>query len=224
MGRKSAFTQSEIFEVADRLAAEGKEVSATALHDALGGGSLTTIYRHLNEWRAANPTALSAVIPVEMPDSVQGAFAAAWRTAVTEAGREIALAKEKAAEEVKAARTQFQEALASIERLEKEAESDAAQIETLTAKNQQLETALHKSSSECAALTATVDQLREQIKSLNHASQQAQKRADKAEQLLEKSNKDREAALKEAAEMRGQFQALKQQNDSLMAKLTPKSK
>ena len=43
MGRNARFTEEEVFQAADALVAEGKEVSASSLLATLGGGSLTTI-------------------------------------------------------------------------------------------------------------------------------------------------------------------------------------
>lgn len=47
MARRHPIDPDELFETANRLVAEGKEVTATALLDALGGGSLRTIYKYL---------------------------------------------------------------------------------------------------------------------------------------------------------------------------------
>ena len=118
MGRKAFFSQQEVFSSANALVAEGQEVTANALLSKLGGGSLTTIYKHMNDWRAANPDSANQSTPLDIPEPVQGAFATAWRAAVAEAGREITAAREKAAEEVKTAQKLFQEALQSIEQLE----------------------------------------------------------------------------------------------------------
>ncbi len=39
----------------NRLEAEGKEVTALTMLSALGRGSLTTIYKHLDAWRETKP-------------------------------------------------------------------------------------------------------------------------------------------------------------------------
>jgi hypothetical protein len=48
VGRKALYNEQEVFQAADSLASEGKEVTAMALLGALGGGSLTTIYKHMD--------------------------------------------------------------------------------------------------------------------------------------------------------------------------------
>lgn len=205
MGRRALFSQEEVFQTADRLAAEGKEVSATTLLAALGGGSLTTIYKHLTAWLEARPKSDPALAPIEIPDMVQGAFTAAWRTAVLEATREVAVIKEKAAEEVKTAQKKFQEALEQIERLEREGEADGAQIEGLTSRIGELEAALHKLESEASGHKASADQLREQVKA--------------QQEDLDQLRKEKDAAVNAAAELRGEAKTLRDQNNQLLARL-----
>lgn len=217
MGRKAFFSQQEVFTAADALVADGKEVTANALLSKLGGGSLTTIYKHLAEWRTANPAALNQAAPIEIPDLVQGAFAATWRTAMTEAGKEITAVREKAAEEIKAAQKQFQEALQSIERLESEADNDAVRIDELDKNVKSLDEAIRQCETERAALAATSEQQRQHI-----ASMESELNRNRTE--LESARKDREALVKEAAELRGQVEALKDQNKGLLSRLSPNDK
>ncbi len=125
--RRATVDRSEFFETADRLAAEGKEVTALSMLNALGGGSFTTIYRHLSEWQDSQPKT-SGDGKGDIPDVVQNAFASTWRVAALEAAREIAAAKDKAAEEVQAALKQFKEAIQAIERLEADAEADVGPV------------------------------------------------------------------------------------------------
>ena len=282
MARRRAIEADELFETANRLQAEGKEVSATALLDALGGGSLRTIYKLLEAWQQRRP-AVVITSTDEIPPSVQAAFASAWRQAAQEAGREVQAVKEKAAEEVKAAVKQFQDALDAIDNLEKESEADAQQIDSLKERIAGLEAALQKSQTESAAYRATGEQLQQQVKSqeaelerlhgdidkerenrqqeiqrLNSAAEAAQEKASQqieglkntvAEaqttvQLLEKEKgeahskrdelqrhlekveeaskvdrSERDAAIKEASELRGLSDALKTQNTELLSKL-----
>ena len=164
MARRRAIEADELFETANRLQAEGKEVSATALLDALGVGSLRTIYKLLEAWQQRRP-AVVITVPDEIPPSVQAAFASVWRQAAQEAGREVLAVKEKAAEEVEAAVKQFQGALDAIDNLEKESEADAQQIDTLKERVAELEAALQKSQTESAAYRATGEQLQQQVKS-----------------------------------------------------------
>lgn len=293
MGRRGSISEEQVFEAADALVAQGKEVTPTALLGSLGSGSFTTIYKHLSAWEASRATAVTDRAAV-IPDTVLSAFGAAWRAASAEAGKEVLAVKEQAAEDVAAAKAQFQEALETIERLESESEADATRIDSLSAKIAELEKSLHQSENEKAALKATCDQLRHQVKSqdaeldrlhkdaeserkrhdqeMSKASasasaaqdkantqieqlrqqvadvqtklekaereqaesqlkaQEAAGRADKAEERALKSEqetalarKDKEAAIKEAAELRGKANALDAQNKDLLARLSDKT-
>jgi chromosome segregation ATPase len=293
MGRRGSISEEQVFEAADALVAQGKEVTPTALLGSLGSGSFTTIYKHLSAWEASRATAVTDRAAV-IPETVLSAFGAAWRAASAEAGKEVLAVKEQAAEDVAAAKAQFQEALETIERLEGESEADASRIDSLSAKIAELEKALHQSENEKAALQATCEQLRHQVKSqdselerlhkdaeaerkrhdqeMSKASasasaaqdkantqieqlrlqaselqtklekaereraesqlkaQEAAGRADKAEERAVKSEqetaqarKDKEAAIKEAAELRGKADAMGVQNKDLLARLSDKT-
>jgi chromosome segregation ATPase len=290
MGRRGSINEAQVFEAADALIAQGREVTPTALLSTLGSGSFTTIYKHLSAWEASKASA-GAERTAAIPDSVLSAFGAAWRAASAEANKEVLVVREQAAEEVKAAKGQFQEALQTIERLEAESESDAGRIEALTAKVAELETGLQKAETEKAALKATAEQLRHQVKSqeaelervhkdaeaermrhqeeLSNATasasvaqdkanaeikdlrdqfaesqrqlqrteqerteaqlkvQEATSRAEKAdehaenvEQELALARKEKETAIKEAAELRGKSETLQSQNSELLSRLT----
>lgn len=234
-------------------------------------------------------------MPLEIPEPVLGAFGAAWRAAVSEAGRTISAVREKANEEVKSAQKQFQEALESIGRLESEAEEDGTKIEALNTKVEELEGSLRKTENERAGLAATVEQQQQRIKSLEadverlrqdaeaerkrheeelarfrsesdavrkrHADEigqlnqtinagqveidklkkglaevqivgertsverdEALKRVEKADNEVERAKKEREAAVSEAAELRGKVDVLSKQNADLLGRLGPKQK
>lgn len=220
MGRKALHTQEQVFEVADRMAASGQEVTPTALLQALGGGSLTTIYKHLEAWQASKKDApVQAVF--EMPDAIKGAFNAVWQTAANEAAREVAAIREKADIEVKAVVRRLDEAISSIAQLEGEADAEATRIENL-----ERQLAADKASADAfatqavareSALTATVEQMRLQIEAQAaelvrvhsdldsareaHAAELARLTADFARQLAEQADTLRQAH-EEAARVR----------------------
>lgn len=295
MARRAVIDREELFETANTLAAEGKDVTALGLLNALGGGSLTTIYKYLSEWEAGRPKTAPTAGAAEIPDVVQNAFMSTWRVAAMEAARETAAVKEKAADEVKAAHKQFEGALEAIQKLETESENDAAQIEALKARVSELEAALTTAGNDNAALKATAEQLHHQVKSqqtelerlhkdrdedrklhqgeLNRTKTEHSAAQEKATALIEKlradiadvqrkgeqadrarsetqfkleqaerqiaeaaqrlqtaeqkqnaTNGEREAAVKQAAELKGQAETLKAQNTELMARLSERNK
>ena len=204
MARRQPIAPDELFETANRLKAEGKEVTALALLDALGGGSLSTIYKHLEVWQASKP--VEVITPGdELPPQVLASFTASWRLATQEAGRQVIEVKEKAKEEVAAALRQFHGALDAIRKLEQESEADAQEIERLSDKLEKTETALHDLQKEAAGQKSQVEQL--------------QKLMEKQEKTIEGLRQ--EAA--KAAELKGTVATLQAQNDKLMDRL-PKSK
>ena len=202
MARRQAIDPEELFETANRMKAEGKEVTAMALLDALGGGSLSTIYKHLEVWQAARPTEV-IVKPEEIPAAVQASFAAAWRLAAQESKREVTAVKEKAKEEVAAALRQFHGALEAIAKIEKDRDADAEIIEGLQKQLAEAKAETSKAESEAAAEKARADELRDQLKS---------------------QQQDRDAAIREASELKGQLESLKAQNQELLNRLSGKDK
>lgn len=200
MARRQAIAADELFETANRLKAEGKEVTALALLDALGGGSLSTIYKHLEVWQASKPT--EVITPGdELPAQVLASFTASWRLAAQEAGRQVAEVKEKAKEEIAAALRQFHGALDAIRKLEEESEADAQEMERLTAKQEKTEIAFHDLQKEAAGQKSQVEQL--------------QKLMEKQEKIIEGLRQ--EAA--KAAELMGTVATLQAQNDKLMERI-----
>ncbi len=202
MARRQAIEPEELFETANRMKAEGKEVTAMALLDELGGGSLTTIYKHLETWQAARPTEV-VIKAEEIPASVQASFAAAWRLAAQEAKREVTEVKEKAKEEVAAALRQFHGALEAIAKLEKDREAQEEVTEGLQKMVAEMKAQASKAEAELAAQTARTEELREQVKELRTG---------------------RDQAVKEAAEQKGQLEATKAQNAQLLSELAKQKK
>ena len=130
MARTVGIDRGEVFETANRLEAEGKEVTALTMLAALGRGSLTTIYKYLDAWRESKPVK-NPIVQVDQPEMVKTAFATAWRVAAEEAARETMVIREKAADEINAALRQFHGALEAIAKLEADREADADIIEGL---------------------------------------------------------------------------------------------
>ena len=214
--RRQAIEADELFETANRLQAEGKEVTALTLLDALGGGSLRTIYKHLETWKQTKPAAV-IVGNDEMPESIKGIFAAAWRSATQEAGRQVLAVREKAAEEVKEALQQFHGALEAIGKLEADADEAAQEAEQVKAQLAEVQTECSQAKAEGAGYKATAEQLTKQIEKLE--ADQGRLRAES-----EKDRVGREAAATEAAELRGQLQAVQSQNRELLDKLSARGK
>lgn len=194
MARRHPIDPDELFETANRLAAEGKDVTATMLLDELGGGSLRTIYKYLDQWKNSAPVA-PVKRSVEIPDRVQAGFAMAWRLANDEAAIEIEAAKAKAAQEVASVNARFQEALTAAEKLEQEAQENSDLIDTLRAQVAALTQEVSSLNSQCASYKATAEQLAEQVR----AQEQELERIHKAKAEEREEHATQIAKLESAA-------------------------
>lgn len=97
MVRRDVLTREDIFDAANQLQAMGKQVTALKILSMLGGGSLTTIYRYLEQWEATNRAPELTKETDEIPPAVMKAFKSIWKSAVT-VGERYAPAAEKDAQ------------------------------------------------------------------------------------------------------------------------------
>lgn len=205
MGRAAAYSPEQVFEAADKLAANGHEVTPNALRDLLGRGSYSTFVKHTDAWQQARQAAPAPVI-LEMPDSVKAAFAQCWQAAASEAGKEIAAIRERADAETKASKRRLDEVIVAIEQLESEAEADAARLETAEASVAAERAAAQQAATEAAAreaaLQATADQMRLQIEAQQAELGRVHADADRLRgQLLDTVTKLDEASARERVQI-----------------------
>ncbi len=208
MGRKALHTPEQVFQAAERLAAAGQAVSPTALREALGGGSLTTIYKHLAVWEATHQP-LFKPITQAMPETVEKAFAHAWQIAAGEAGKDIVAIREKSEAEVKMITQRFEEALNNIAQLETEADAEATQRETL-------ESALAASQSEVAQIKADAA-ARESV--LVASQEQIQQQLERQQAEYRELNKENKEIIAQCAKLKGQLETLQIQSKEQSALL-----
>jgi DNA repair exonuclease SbcCD ATPase subunit len=213
MARRRAIEPEELFETANRLKAEGKEVSATALLDALGGGSLRTIYKLLEQWDESHPAVISTVNN-EIPADVMAGFSNSWRLVTQAAERNIQAAREKAGEEVEEALKKFQVALDASDKLEAENEALAQQIEDLKMKLAEWEAIAHGAQAESAAHKATTEQLEKQngklerdIERLRAEAEEERDQHKQAQNLAKATIEQIKASLKKAEDSAAKFEA-----------------
>ena len=214
MARGPNIDQDELFEAANRLEAEGKEVTAQALLIALGRGSYTTVYRHLEAWKASRPKPVTAV-NFQMPDQVKNIFASAWRMALMESAKDTEAVRAKATEDLKLAEAQFQGALVAIEKLEKDAEESAKELASCNEIAEQRRTELIKVEADISAQKATSEELRQQLTDRD-------KETSRLRDELEKARHERDAFMREAAETKGRANTLETQNEALMKRFGDK--
>ena len=172
MGRKAKHSQEEVFEVANKIAASGEEVTPTTLFNALGG-SLTTIYKHFAAWQSSTKTDQNNQ-HFEMPESVKNALNQVWQIAAAQAAKDIDEVKKKTAEEIQALTRRLNEAIFAITQIENDSDSLETENELLKKNNHELEIALQEqkllvTSSEQNSVikdslsSETIDQLKKQL-------------------------------------------------------------
>jgi chromosome segregation ATPase len=224
MGRNAMHTPEQVFKVADDLAALGKEVTPNVLHAALGGGSMTTIYKHLAAWKEQRKLA-AAPVPVAMPEVVLSSFNQVWQVAAQEAAKEVAAVREAAEASVKEAERNLSDAISTIARLENEADIESTNSDMLNRELSDTKRAANASATEAAkreaALAATVDQMRNQLAEQHTALE----RSHEEHQVFRQDKADEVGRLKEdfAARLAEQAQVLLLANSevsSLHEKLT----
>jgi vacuolar-type H+-ATPase subunit I/STV1 len=137
---KPIATSESVQAAADQLHAEGREITIDTIRERIGGGSETTVLRHLQRWRETprNPIA-APPLPSSVNTAFDGFVARLWTEAWAHAARDIEAAKSRAAAEVDAALRQRTEVQALSERHEAELEKLRAEAGERMARLAQLE-------------------------------------------------------------------------------------
>lgn len=76
MGRKAIASEEAVFRAAEMLSAAGRNVTSAAVRDSIGGGGLSTIQSHIQNWRQKQDGAVAAAnlantLPAPLRDSVE---------------------------------------------------------------------------------------------------------------------------------------------------------
>jgi chromosome segregation ATPase len=127
-------TKEIVFEAASELAAKGTEPSILTVQAKIGGGSYTTIKRHLDEWSAQQVMNAQAV--VETPGFVLEKSAelgrSLWAMAIREANKETQAAKDASENKVAAISKELDFAQSEIRRMEEVEEDQNKVLERMT--------------------------------------------------------------------------------------------
>lgn len=128
-----ALTPEQVFQCADQLVSEGKNPTIAALRERLGSGSVTTIHKHLSQWknRQVQKSAASVAPPSDYP--------ALLRAIQAEIDRAGTLARTPLQEEIAALKNDVGAWTREIERLEDERETLRDQLEQMTSERNALE-------------------------------------------------------------------------------------
>lgn len=220
MTRGQPIDRDEFFETANRMQAQGKDVTANNMLQALGRGSMRTIYKFYDEWKENRPAPL-VIRQVEMPERVRLQYEAAWLMAQEEAARQVEAVKLKAAEDVQAAEKRFADALEVADKMERDAEEAAEQILSLTTTVRQLNEQVRSLESESERNKATADQLGQQVKSQQQELERLHKRSAEDRQQHAEQVKKLESMAEKSKELHDkEATALKSSLSDAQAKLS----
>ena len=169
MGRESVITQEEVKVVADQLRATGAKPTARAVREALGGGSMATVLKHLQVWqgRQVRPPETQAVLPVGLQ-----------RALVDFIAQEVASAKVTLETDLVTAQQANQDLIAESERLAAALEREQSTVESLQADKAEL-------SGRLGQLTKDLEDVRAEAAAQREAAEHARTEKAKLELRLE---------------------------------------
>ena len=169
MGRESVITQEEVNSVADQLRATGAKPTARAVREALGGGSMATVLKHLHVWQSHQVRApdTQAVLPVGLQ-----------RALVDFIAQEVASAKVTLEADLVTAQQANQDLIAESERLAAALEREQSAVKTLQADKAEL-------SGRLGQLTKDLDDVRAEAAAQREAAEHARTEKAKLELRLE---------------------------------------
>ena len=206
----AGITKEQVFAAADEIirAEEGllpEKVTIAAVRDSLGTGSMTTITKHLREWKEA--FSVDTQMPAHLAAEATSFFNALFSKAKAEATE--ALTEERA------------ELLLLVD--EREAAAEAT-----IARSNELEAELMSARGQAVDLQTEVDRLSDEANRLSSAHEDERKRADKASErntqlerenaqlkaeLTSKFDKEKAGLEKDLAVLMAKHEALTTQNE-----------
>lgn len=125
---RAIVTEEVVAEVAQQLAELGEEPSIIRIQALIGGGSFSTVKKHLDAWKAQRQTTVPAVAPAEILQRATEFGRLVWQEAVTLAAQEVMRVREEARCQVEEARAATVEAEQVIAQLELQVEEQAQQL------------------------------------------------------------------------------------------------
>lgn len=168
-----------VCEATNALVVEGVEPSIVAVQSRIGGGSYSTVKKHLAAWaeqRAKEAITVPAIPPVVIAKT-QEFGRAVWAIAAAGAQQEIQKVKESAQAEVTSVRNELMEATGVITRLEGiEAEQSAA-LDTYQVKLREAELKLVEAQTKAERVAELEQSLAETLGALEQFRNEARDRA-----------------------------------------------
>lgn len=231
MARESSLTFEQIAAAADRIAATGATATARAVRDALGTGSMATILKHLNRWKAERSG------PAPQPDlTIDPAVAKAIHQHVV---AKVGLATAEVNGRLALLQSEMDALIAEGEHQAKQIDERDAEVDRLRAENaeltgragqmaadvERLTEALAAARGEIGTLKVKMAAMEVQVESLPAAETEVLRLRDELAAARTEANEQRVAAASVRAELKVVEQARKraeQQADEAMGQLRKK--
>lgn len=152
MGRKG-ITYDQVANAAQAITARGTEPTISAIRVELNNeGSYSTISQHLNRWRSESAERVdTAALPPDVESAAMEAITKVWNIAHKHANKEVAAARQEAADDKAAMKKELDEARAEIAHLEEANRRLDDEITKATARAEQAEKKLTEVSGELQA-------------------------------------------------------------------------
>ncbi len=236
-------TRELVFEVADRLKAQGIEpTNRKVLHET--GGSLTTIASHLRDWKAQQdipaPAKIEATLPPTVAEIGLQSVAAIWQACAAEARKDFEVVTEQANQRVKAAEEERDRVLTELGEAETDLNTEREEVARLTpllaqereqrAKLQEQNNHLQSETEKAAAVVLEVERRAASLlESLTHAREEesrlqsiSDRQAREVEQLraaLDTERQQREKAELSCAARKTELATAEANNSNLTEKI-----
>lgn len=181
--------ETRVHAAADAIRSEGRKVTAEAVRQAIGGGSLRDICPALRRWRelTESPSEASTATPPEVARIFREAEAKIWSMAETRIAERVAAAEAAGTNKVAAAEAERDEALEDNERLERRLAS--LERELIASRDAERQASLLQARAEGERLAA-------------------QAQAESLARLIEAERNKTSDALRLAAELQGRFDSM----------------
>lgn len=183
---KALATEARVGEIADAIEAEGAEPSILTVQARIGGGSFSTVKRHLDRWREERAARHNAApeTPAEVRAKAEHLgreiWVAAHQRAIAAARLEVAEAQEC----LRIVRAELTEATQVITRLEDAEQSQRAAIESRDKRIRELEIALAEARTRAQLVGELEARLVEQGREIQACRKEASASAVRAAELL----------------------------------------
>lgn len=183
-GMKAVVTEALVSEVAEQMCAEGREPSILTVQARIGGGSFSTVKKHLDRWREKKREEHAAPeTPGEINRKAQEFARAVWGLAYERATSAADLEVKEIRRQLEIANTSLAEAAEEIARLEKSETVQRAETDKCHARIRKLEITLAEAMSEAKRASDIERRLIEKERELDACRKEAAESAVRAGEL-----------------------------------------